>query len=187
LVEVDNVILPFEEALDYIISSFIEDKFSIILFRSPSPLIYIGGGPIYMGYGRSLTPPSGRDAKASPAPGGTGKVASPAPGGTGTERPSRGRRLQNPLSQKSNFSPPLSPRGEKFDFSRTSEPTPPYIYRGGATFPYIYKGIVRSYEKRGVAPIYRRGAPSQLASSRKLEFFLPRVYPDIRGKIFDFL
>jgi len=54
------------------------------------------------------------------APGGTG--ASPAPGGTGPTQ-----------------------------FRLYERTYPPYIYiyiRGGATIPYIYKGIVRSYEKR---------------------------------------
>jgi hypothetical protein len=40
----------------------------------------------------------------------------------------------------------------------TSEPTPPIYIRGGATIPYIYKGIVRSYDKTRIFyPPYIRG------------------------------
>jgi len=66
-----------------------------------------------------------------PAPGGTGPPASPAPGGTGW-RPSRG----------------VSLTGWRPSRVRLCERTYPpyiYIYRGGATIPYIYKGIVRSH------------------------------------------
>jgi len=66
---------------------------------------------------------------ASPAPGGTG--ASPAPGGTGASPAPGGT---GPTQYR------LPPKGG------ANLPPPIYI-RGGATIPYIYKGIVRSHSK----------------------------------------
>ena len=45
----------------------------------------------------------------------------------------------------------------------TSEPTPPYIYRGGATIPYIYKGIVAPPLRGGR---FARRAPSDFCGRK---------------------
>jgi len=77
--------------------------------------------------GRGPPPPLAGRVRRRPPPL-AGRVG--APHGANPSRQGRGRRICHPHGSDS-----------------TSEPTPPIDIRGGATIPYIYKGIVRSYEK----------------------------------------
>ena len=98
-----------------------------------------------LGIGSDLASPAPGGKGASPAPGGTGPPASPAPGGTGW-RPSRGQ----PVPPGAGETPRPARGGGRHPHGSdsASEPTPPIYIRGGATIPYIYKGIVRSHSKK---------------------------------------
>jgi len=98
-----------------------------------------------LGIGSDLASPAPGGTGASPAPGGTGPPASPAPGGTGW-RPSRGQ----PVPPGAGETPRPARGGGRHPHGSdsASEPTPPIYIRGGATIPYIYKGIVRSHSKK---------------------------------------
>jgi len=94
-----------------------------------------------------------------PARGGGGLPRPWRDGAAGVPRPWRGR----PSAGTGGSRPARGGGRHPHGSDSTSEPTPPYIYRGGATIPYIYKGIVAPPLRGGR---FARRAPSDFCGRK---------------------